>query len=78
MANIPPPAKVLSKKGAPPPMENTVGNLEKSEPNQETPLNFKVAAAFHQEFKIYAASHGFTMKELLETGYRLTKEKYGE
>ena len=76
MANVPPPIK--SKKGAPPPMENTVGNLKKAEPNRESPLNFKVPSEFHQEFKIYAATHGFSMKELLEEGFKLVKEKYGK
>jgi len=76
MAIVPPPIK-SHKKGAPPPMENTVGNLQKIEPNKETPLNFKVSSAFHQEFKIYAASHGFSMKELLEEGFLLIKAKYG-
>ena len=41
----------------------------------EKPLNFKVSAAFHKEFKVYAASHGMSMRELLELGFELVKKK---
>ncbi len=56
MAQILPPKR--SKKGPPPPIEQTVGNLEKPEPTSLKPLNFKVPAAFHREFKSYAVQHG--------------------
>jgi hypothetical protein len=43
-----------------------------------TPLNFKVPAEFHREFKTYAAQRGISMLELLQEGFRLVKERRGE
>lgn len=77
MASIPPPTK-KSGKGAPPPMNKTVGNLDKTEPTRLTPLNFKVPAEFHREYKLYAASHEMTMLELLFEGFELVKQQKGQ
>jgi hypothetical protein len=75
MAQISPPRR--SKKGAPPPIEKTIGNLEKPEPASLKPLNFKVPAAFHREFKSYAVQHGMSMLDLLREGFQAVKEQRG-
>ena len=76
MAHVPPPAK-KSRKGPPPPAESTVGNLEKSEPGTLKPLNFKVPADFHREFKVYASQQGISMLDLLQEGFRVVRERRG-
>jgi hypothetical protein len=75
MAQISPPKR--SKKGPPPSIEQTVGNLEKPEPSSLKPLNFKVPAAFHREFKSYAVQHGISMLDLLREGFEAVKERRG-
>jgi hypothetical protein len=75
MANISPPKR--SKKGPPPPIEQTVRNLEKPEPTSLKPLNFKVPASFHREFKSYAVQHGMSMLELLREGFEAVKVQRG-
>lgn len=75
MAKIPSPRK--SGKGTPPPLAQTVGNLDKPEPTTLVPLNFKVAEGFHKEFKAYAARQGISMVELLKEGFRLVKAQRG-
>ena len=65
------------KREAPPPLEETPRNLEKTSPLETETLNFKVTADFKREFKIYAAAHDLTMIELLKEGYRLYRERYG-
>lgn len=75
MANISPPPR--SKKGSPPPIERTVGNLEKPEPTSLKPLNFKVPASFHREFKSYAVQHDMSMLDLLREGFEAVKAQRG-
>lgn len=75
MANVPPKP---SRKGPPPPLESTVGNLDKAAPTELTPMNFRVPAEFHREFKVYAAAHGMSMVDLLQEGFRLLKQHRGE
>ena len=76
MANVPPPTK-KSGKGLPPSIELTVGNLEKAEPGSLKPLNFKVPADFHREFKVYASQQGMSMLDLLQEGFRAIRERRG-
>lgn len=75
-------AKVLlpkhSGKGTLPQANSTRGSLEKTAPNDLTPMNFKVPTEFHREFKAYAALHGISMLELLQESFRLVKEHRGE
>jgi len=52
-------------------------NLEKSDPNALKPLNFKVPADFHREFKTYAAARSISMVDLLRRGFDLVKKEYG-
>ena len=77
MAKVPPPTMHKSRKGAPPPLNRTVGNLDKPEPNGVENMNFKVAPAFKREFKTYASQQGISMLELLQEGFRLVKEQRG-
>ena len=76
MANVPPPLK-KSRKGPPPAVEMTIGNLEKTEPSTLKPLNFKVPADFHREFKVYASQQGMSMLELLQEGYKVLRGQRG-
>ncbi len=73
MAKIPAPKK--TRKGAPPALNRTVGNLDKPAPSELTPLNFKVPVEFHREFKTYAAQRGMSMVELLQQGFQLVKQR---
>jgi hypothetical protein len=75
MAKVPPPK---SKKGEPPkPQQIVANNLDKTDLADLKPLNFKVPAEFHREFKTYAASHGTSMLELLRDGFALLKKQRG-
>ena len=35
-----------------------------------TPMNFRVSAQFHREFKLYAVQHGMSMVDLLQVSFR--------
>lgn len=74
MAKIPPPKPAKSKKGSPPTPQQAPANLDKSDPSDLKPLNFKVPAEFHREFKTYAATHAMSMLELLRQGFELVKK----
>jgi hypothetical protein len=77
MAKIGPPPR-RSTKGLPPTTSaQRAGNLERPAPGELKPLNFKIAAEFHREFKGYAAARGISMVELLVEGFRLVKEHHG-
>ena len=45
------------------------------EPNELTPMNFRVPAHFHREFKLYAVQHGISMVDLLQESFRLMKSR---
>ncbi len=72
MARIPPPK---TRKGSPPPLPKTIGNLDKPEPTGLTPMNFKVREDFHREFKLFAVQRGMSMVDVLHEAFRLLKEK---
>ena len=40
-----------------------------------TPMNFKVPAQFHREFKLFAVQHGMSMVELLQQSFDLMKSQ---
>ena len=42
------------------------------------PLNFKVPADFHREFKTFAAMNGMSMLAVLTESFRLYREHKGE
>ena len=71
---VPPPKK---QREAPPPLEATPQNLEKTPPLETETLNFKVSAEFKREYKVYAASRDKTMIELLQESYQLYKDRHG-
>jgi len=75
MTNIPPPPK--TSKGLPPSASQTLENFNRDEAAELKPLNFKVSAEFHREFKSHAAVHGMTMVELLREGFELAKARRG-
>jgi hypothetical protein len=49
----------------------------KSEVTVLTPLNFKVPAEFHRDFKTFAAQHSKKMVEVLQEAFALLKESNG-
>lgn len=75
MTKIAPPQR--ARKGAPPAPSETLDNLHRSEAAELKPLNFKVSAEFHREFKAHAAIHGVSMVELLREGFEMVKKKRG-
>jgi len=72
---VPPAPK--KQREAPPQLEETSQNLEKTPPLATETLNFKVTAEFKREYKIYAASRDKTMIELLQESYLLYKQRHG-
>ena len=53
----------------------SLANLD--QPDVLTPMNFRVSAQFHREFKLYAVQHGMSMVDLLQESFRVLKEKRG-
>jgi len=49
----------------------------KSEITVLTPLNFKVSAEFHRDFKTFAAQNSKKMVEVLQEAFALLKESNG-
>lgn len=52
------------------------GNTKKKESGATVDLNFKVNSEFKKEFKLWAASHEITQKEVLETAFQLLKDSH--
>jgi hypothetical protein len=75
MTKIAPPQRTT--KGAPPALNETLDNLDRAEAADLKPLNFKVPAEFHREFKAHAAIHGVSMVDLLKEGFDLVKARKG-
>jgi len=71
------PAAPKKQREAPPPLQETPQNLEKMSPLETETLNFKVTAEFKKEYKVYAASRGKTMIELMEESFQLYKQRHG-
>jgi hypothetical protein len=70
MAKVPPP----SRKGEPPPAEDTIGNLDKGEVSH---LNFRVPKAFHKEFSMFAIQHDYrSQTDMLYEAFELLKQKH--
>ena len=61
---------------APPVLEHTPQNLDKTPPLATETLNFKVMSEFKREYKGYAVSRGMTMVELLQESFQLYKERH--
>ena len=47
------------------------------DPKALTPMNFRVTARFHHEFKLYAVERGMTMGELLQEAFQLYRQHHG-
>jgi predicted HicB family RNase H-like nuclease len=75
MAKIKPPAKLKSRKGSPPLLTRTVGNLNKPEPNGYGTLNLRVTTEFKRELKTLAAQQGTSMTELIVEAVGLLKKE---
>jgi hypothetical protein len=75
MAKIAPPPK--SRKGTPPSLANTVGNLDKPEPQGLDTLNLRVPFEFKRELKILAAHRGTSMTDLIIEGIGLLRAQHG-
>ncbi len=49
-------------------------NTIKAEKGKVVDLNFKVEPEFKRDFKIYAANHDMSQKQVLEIAFKLLKE----
>ena len=67
MAKIPPPMR----KGEPPSMGNTMGNLDTPANEELVSLNFKVPPAFRRDYKIFAAQLDKDMVDVLQESFAL-------
>lgn len=68
-----------SKGTAPTDNNDTVAvgnNLKKKGPGQE-PLNFKVDSEFNRDYRVFAASHGMKLNELLYACFELYQMQKG-
>lgn len=74
MANV---GSAPKKKGPPPPMVQTVGNLDKPESAALQTLNLRVPLEFKRDLKVYAAQQGRSMTDLLIEGFGLLRESRG-
>jgi hypothetical protein len=72
----PPPPK-SNRKGEPPALIETRGNLEKPEPAKTVPLNFKVPNEFKRDFKVAAAVNGITQSDLLQRAFEEWRRRNG-
>ena len=70
-------APIKNKKGEPPKINETRGNLTKPSANRLVALNFKIPAEFKKDFKITAATQGITQSELLQQAFQSWKARNG-
>lgn len=75
MAKIQKPNSAKRRKGTPPKEEEASRNLTKPSNQELKPLNFKVAAEFKKDFKLYALEHDISMVELLQRAFKFYKSK---
>ena len=66
MAKVPPPPR----KGEPPSLENTLGNLDSGDYKH---LNFRVPATFHRDFAVFAAMESKSQVDVLYEAFELLK-----
>ena len=62
-------SKPQNRKGLPPSIEDTIGNLDKKEDNSLKAMNFKVPLGFHRRFKMFATENNLSMVELLTRSF---------
>ena len=60
-----PPKPPAAKKGSPPPLVATRGNLKKADPGRLVDLNFKVPLEFRKRMGMYALHHDMSVKDVL-------------
>jgi hypothetical protein len=77
MAKIAPPKAPKSRKGVPPSLVKTVGNLDKPEAAALQTLNLRVPLEFKRDLKVYAAQHGRSMTDLLMEAFGLLRKSRG-
>jgi hypothetical protein len=77
MAKIPRPSAQKSRKGSPPPLARTVGNLSKPEPLAHETLNLRVPVDFKRGLKMLAAQQGTSMTDLIVDAIGLLREHRG-
>ena len=65
------------KKNDKPESRASVIRLAAQQSDALTPMNFRVSANFHREFKVYAAQHGMSMVDLLQESFRVLKKMRG-
>ncbi len=75
MAKIQPPKK--SKKGTPPPLEDTKNNLEKPASTDYVGMRFSTTPEFRKEYKTFALDNDMTMIEVLQKSFELLKKEMG-
>ena len=73
MARVPPP----TRKGTPPQLDDTLGNLDKPEPEDVSHLNFRVPKSFHREFAIFARMQDKSQTDVLYEAFALLKKQSG-
>jgi len=71
-----PPARNATK-GILPHSAIALANFKKADSRGVSPMNFKVAEAFHREFKLYAVQRGMTMVDLLQESFQALKDQRG-
>lgn len=69
--------KTLSLIGQPKrrPLKHATQNTQKRESGLDVDLNFKVSAEFKRDFKLYAAAHDMTQKDVLLAAFFALKER---
>lgn len=69
------PTRKKTEKAVPPPSVIALANLD--HPDAVTPMNFRVSAQFHREFKLYAVQHGMSMVDLLQEAFAVLRKQRG-
>jgi hypothetical protein len=71
-----PPKPPTARKGTPPTLEATRGNLKKADPTKLVDLNFKVPLDFRKRMGLYALHHDLSVKDVLIQAFeRLEREE---
>jgi len=69
------PTRKKTEKVTPSPSVITLANLD--QPDAVTPMNFRVSAQFHREFKLYAVQNGVSMVDLLQEAFAVLRKQRG-
>lgn len=79
MVDIRKPAKKKTLPGPPTAEESSAsaGNLEKPEPSELVPMNFKVSAEFRKQYRTLAAMNDVSMTDILKESFDLYRQHKG-